>query len=512
MTLSPAILTFFGTWKLAKYDTLSGIAASFLKLRKTTNIALILCAFSTSILSAQTLTVLHNFDNTDGSYPWGGLVQAPNGYYYGTTSGGGAHSQGTIFKITPGGVFSTVYNFCSQGGDTCTDGEQPRTGLMLDSNGYLYGTTLFGGANNRGTIYRITPAGVLTTLYSFCSLASCTDGWAPYGVLLQAHSGYIYGTTNQAGEYNSGTVFGSTLAGGLTTLYSFCATTGCPDGAHPSAVLIQAGNGVFYGTTSAGGANESACGGDGCGTVFKLTGGTVTTLYSFCSEPDCIDGAEGPYPSGLVLGPNGNIYGVTQFGGPTNNGTVFKITPSGALTTIYGFCTQTGCPDGQTPLGGLILASDGNFYGTTESGGADGYGTIFQITPSGTLTTLLSFDNTNGGLPYAPPVQGTNGYFYGTTYQDGAHGNGTVYRLSTGLAPFVKTVPTSGVVGAAVKILGNELTGATSVSFNGTAAVFTVVSSVEITTTVPSGATSGIVQVVTPTATLTSNVAFEVLP
>lgn len=137
-----------------------------------TNIALLLCAFSASVLSAQTLTVLHNFDNTDGSYPQSGLVQAPNGDFYGTASFGGAHTQGTVFKITPGGVFSTVYNFCSQGSDACTDGEQPRMGLMLDSNGYLYGTTEFGGANNRGTIYRITPAGVLTTLYSFCNLAS----------------------------------------------------------------------------------------------------------------------------------------------------------------------------------------------------------------------------------------------------------------------------------------------------------------------------------------------------
>src|ERR1700728_675728 len=124
---------------------------------------------------AQTLTVLHNFHNTDGSYPWGALVQAGNGDFYGTAAGGGANGQGVVFKITPGGVFSTVYSFCSQGGAACTDGEQPRMGLMLDSSGYLYGTTLFGGANNRGTVYRITPSGTLTTLYSFCNLASCAD-------------------------------------------------------------------------------------------------------------------------------------------------------------------------------------------------------------------------------------------------------------------------------------------------------------------------------------------------
>jgi uncharacterized repeat protein (TIGR03803 family) len=403
-----------------------------------------------------------------------------------------------------------VYNFCSQGGSACTDGEQPRTGLILDSNGYLYGTTLFGGANNRGTIYRLTPAGVLTTIYSFCSQASCADGWAPSGVLLQAGSGDLSGTTSTGGKYNAGTIFDITPAGGLTSLHSFCATSACPGGGEPLAGLIQAGSGVFYGTTSVGGANESACGAEGCGVIFKLTGDTVTRLYSFCAQSGCTDGATPEAP--LVHAPNGEFYGTTKAGGASNEGTVFEMTPSGALTTIYSFCSQTGCSDGQTPLGGLILASDGNFYGTTESGGSEGYGTIFQITPSGALTTLLSFDNSNGGLPYAPLVQGTNGDFYGTTFQDGAHGFGTVFRLSTGLAPFVKIVPTSGKVGAAVKILGNDLTGATSVSFNGTAAVFTVVSGAEITTTVPSGATTGNVQVVTPAATLTSNAAFDVLP
>jgi uncharacterized repeat protein (TIGR03803 family) len=505
MTPSPASHPFLGRWKLTNCDSLSGITRSLLKMRKTTNLALILCAFSASVLSAQTLTVLHNFDNTDGSYPWGALVQAANGDFYGTASSGGANGQGVVFKITPGGVFSTVYNFCSQGGTACTDGEQPRMGLMLDGNGYLYGTTLFGGANNRGTVYRITPAGALTTLYSFCNLASCADGWAPYGVLVQADSGAIYGTTNQAGKYNSGTIF-YIGTGGLTTLHNFCATSGCPGGAHPSAGLIQAENGDFYGTTSGGGANCSDDG--GCGTVFKLIGDTVTRLYSFCSEGGsaCTDGS-GPN-AGLVVGTNGNFFGVTPTGGLNNEGTVFEITPSGALTTLHSFCIQTGCPDGQVPLGGLILGSDGNFYGTTSGG----FGTIYQITPSGALTTLATFDNTNGSDPYAAPVEGTNGDFYGTTNGGGAHGYGTIYRLSTGVAPFARTVPTAGRVGAGVKILGNDLTGATSVSFNGTAAVFSVVSGAQITTTVPSGATTGPVQVVTPTATLTSNVAFDVLP
>ena len=151
--------------------------------------------------------MLHNFHDTDGSYPWGGLVQAANGDFYGTASSGGANSQGVVFKITPAGVFDTVYNFCSQGGTACTDGEQPRTGLILDGNGYLYGTTLFGGANNRGTFYRITQSGELTTLYNSLQSGIVRRWLAPYGVLLEAHSGGLFGTTNQAGMYNSGRIF-----------------------------------------------------------------------------------------------------------------------------------------------------------------------------------------------------------------------------------------------------------------------------------------------------------------
>jgi uncharacterized repeat protein (TIGR03803 family) len=480
---------------------------SFREFRKTTNIALILCAFSASVLSAQTITVLHNFDNgTDGSYPWGTLVQGVNGDFYGTASGGGANSQGVVFKITPAGVFSTLYSFCSEGGTACTDGEQPRMGLILDSNGYLYGTTLFGGANNRGTVYKLSTSGKLTTLYSFCNLESCADGWAPYGLLLQASNGDLYGTTSSAGKYNAGTVFDMTTAGGLTTLHSFCATSGCPDGEDPAAGLIQAANGDFYGTTSEEGANGSG------GTVFKLVGDTVTTLHSFCSQggSSCTDGSD---PNGsLLIGPSGNFYGVTEGGGADSEGTLYEITPGGALTTLWNFCSennsQYSCLDGQNPRGGLILGSDGNFYGTTSGA----FGTIYKITPSGALTTLATFDNTNGSGPFAPPVQGTNGDFYGTTNGGGAHGYGVIWSLSTGLSPFVQTLPSSGKVGASVEILGSDLTGATSVSFNGTAAVFKVASASEITTKVPSGATTGNVTVVTPSGALTSRAAFDVVP
>jgi uncharacterized repeat protein (TIGR03803 family) len=203
-----------------------------------------------------------------------------------------------------------------------------------------------------------------------------------------------------------------------------------------------------------------------------------------------------------------------------DGGTVFKIAPSGKLTTLYNFCSQTNCTDGESPYAGLIQGTDGNLYGTTPIGGANGNvcgihgnscGTVFKITPSGTMTTLHSFEGTDGWALYGGLFQATNGEFYGTTEYGGTIDGGTVFSLNVGLGQFVETLPTSGKVGATVKILGSFLTGATSVTFNGTAATFTVNSKSEITTTVPTGATTGTVQVISPRlGTLSSNVPFTV--
>jgi uncharacterized repeat protein (TIGR03803 family) len=462
----------------------------------------VLCATTAIPLPAQTFTTLHSFDGTDGQGPKAGLVQATNGNLYGTTEQGGAYGGGTVFKITPGGTLTTLYSFCSQ--INCTDGQSVEAGLVQATNGYLYGTTLQGGANGTGggTIFKITPSGTLTTLYSFCNQNGCTDGKYPYAGLVQAANGDLYGTTTGGGANGGGTVFKITPSGTLTTLYSFCAQSGCTDGSGPYAGLVQAANGHLYGTTFFGGV-------PGWGTVFKITpSGTLTTLYSFCSQSGCTDGQDPE--AGLVQATNGYLYGTTYAGGPNDGGTVFKITPSGTLTTLISFlCDQSGCPDGQYPVAGLVQATDGNLYGTAADGANGSYGTVFKITPSGNLTTLYLFD---GQIPIAGLVQATNGNFYGTAYDGGASNDGTVFSLSVGLGPFVKTQPASGKVGAAVKILGTNLTGATSVSFNGTAAVFTVVSSSLITTTVPAGASSGKVQVVTPGRTLSSNVPFQVRP
>jgi len=235
-------------------------------------------------------------------------------------------------------------------------------------------------------------------------------------------------------------------------------------------------------------------------------------------------GTDGANPlAGLVQGTDGSLYATTAHGGASNAGTVFKIGAGKTFTTLYSF---TGGADGGYPTGTLVEGTDGNFYGTTQGGGSTnclgGCGTVFQITPFGVLTTLHSFSGTDGGVPFGGLVQHTSGVFYGTTFaggiltmctNTGEKGCGTVFSLDMGLGPFIKTVLNYGLPGSRVQILGTGLTGATSVTFNGTpASTFTVVSDTYMTAVVPTGATTGPIQVTTPTGTLTSNGNFIVGP
>ena len=362
-----------------------------------------------------------------------------------------------------------------------------------------------------------SPAQTFTTLVNFDE----TNGAYPAAAPIQGLNGNLYGTAQVGGNLacgtgiGCGTVFEMTPEGTLTTLYSFCTQTDCVDGSQPTAGLFEANNGTFYGTTILGGASSNCPG--GCGTVFKITAeGTLSTVHSF----DLTDGAE---PSvGLVQAANGSFYGTTSEGGASDVcdfvnvgcGTVFKMNPEGTLTRLYSFCDQGNdtCPDGSSPQGALVQASNGNLYGTTVFGGS-GYGTVFEITPEGALTLLYSFSSSAGSDPRAGLFQATNGKFYGTTYYGGADSLGTVFSLvpKKPLGPFVETIPTSGKAGTNVTILGNSLKGSTSVTFNGTPASLTVKSNTAITTTVPSGATTGSVEVTTASGTiLTSNVKFRV--
>ena len=458
--------------------------------------------------TAQTFTVLHDFDYTDGR-EGGSLVQGADGNLYGTTWLGGTNGQGTVFRMTTSGTLTTLYNFCAL--SNCVDGSVPDAPLVQASDGNFYGETYSGGRQNYGTVFKVTPSGTYKTLYSFCSQTNCTDGAYPGGGLIEGTDGNLYGVTAYGGVYYSsqsnfaGTVFKISPGGKLTTLYSFCAQTGCSDGQEPFAPLLQASDGNFYGTTYEGGAS-------GDGTVFRLTPkGVLTTLHSF-------DSTDGRWPTaGLIEATDGNFYGTTTYGATENDdGTAFRMSPNGVLTTIHVFCLGH-CTDGARPEG-LIQAADGNLYGVTESGvGGEGIsGSVYKMTLSGTVTKLhqFGFDSSGGSNP-SDLIQDTNGTFYAGTLQGGEgycdYGCGIIFSLSVGLGPFVETQPTSAKVGKAVNILGTDLTSATSVTFNGTPATFTVVSPSLITTTVPAGATTGTVHVVTPGGTLSSNVPFRVI-
>ncbi|WP_180539803.1 choice-of-anchor tandem repeat GloVer-containing protein [Nevskia soli] len=349
------------------------------------------------------LTTLYSFAGPDGSSPSGPLTLGTDGNFYGTTQTGGANSQGSIFKISPAGALTTIYSFSGP------DGAAPLSSLAFGSNGSLYGTTSIGGTTNNGTVFQITTAGALTTLYSF----SGPDGSSPATGLLLGTDGNFYGTTSSGGSNGPyGTIFKITPAGTLTQLYSFQGS----DGANPSAALTLGSDGNFYGSTVSGAANNN-------GGIFRITpGGALTPLYSFA-------GPDGSAPFGaLTLGTDGNFYGTTSSGG-TNAlyGTVFKIAPTGALTTIYNFAGA----DGSGSKAGLYLGSDGNFYGTTTSGGANAqFGTIFSITPSGALNTLYSFAGPDGSNPAAALTLGADGNFYMTTASGAANGFGSVCRLA----------------------------------------------------------------------------------
>jgi uncharacterized repeat protein (TIGR03803 family) len=465
---------------------------------------------------AQTFNVLVNFEGTDGEYPTSPPVQGLDGNFYGTTTlGGSASGDGTLFKVTPAGKLTTLYNFCSA---DCADGAEPAE-LVLSTDGNFYGTTSIGGANSSGTVFKITPQGALTTLHTFCSQTGCADGANPYAALVQGPDGNFYGTTSFGGPNFGGTVFKITPQGALTTLHTFCPTPLCADGAFPYAGLVIGTDGNFYGTTSRG-AND-ACefdGYEGCGTVFRITpAGTLTTLHRF----DRTDGAK-PFTA-MVQAADGDFYGTTAYGGRYNIcehgcGTIFKITAAGALTTLHNFTRYKA--DGGHPFGGLVQATDGNFYGTAAQGGGDEHGNVYKFvfrSGRGTLTTLHEFDGTDGASPKGGLLQATNGSFYGASAYGGPggadcsiYGCGTAFNLSVGLEPFVDTLPVSGKVGRSVTILGNDLMGASGVTFNGTAAVFKVITNTEIKATVPVGATTGFVTVTTPSKTLKSNVDFRV--
>ena len=363
-----------------------------------------------------TLTTLVSFGGTNGANPGAGLVQGNDGNFYGTTVVGGANGYGSLFQLTLSGTLATLISF-----DRTNNGANPGAVLVQGSDDAFYGTTEAGGTTANGTIFKVTTNGTLTTLVSF----NGTNGSLPHAPLVQGRDGKFYGTTELGGTNQDGTAFQMLTNGTLTSLVSFD-----NNGYSPFASLVQAADGNFYGAAFLGGTNGS----NGHGAMFRIaTNGALTMLYSFTGGSD---GAN-PY-AGLTQGADGMLYGTTFYGGTNNYGTVFKMTTNGTLTSLVSF----GGTNGAYPQAVLLLASDGNFYGTTKNGGAyytnqssSGYGTVFKLMTNGTLTTLASFNGTNGAHPLGL-VQTLDGSFYGTTTDGGTNGYGTVFRLNiTGSPP-----------------------------------------------------------------------------
>jgi uncharacterized repeat protein (TIGR03803 family) len=352
----------------------------------------------------------------------------------------------TVALLPAAGVAQTesvLYNFCST--DTmsvaCTDGSAPNQGVIQASDGNYYGTTTTGGANSAGTVFRLTPSGTLTTLYSFCASAGCADGSNPSTPLVEAPDGSLYGGTAAGGtgedsaehcENGCGVIYRLTLAGAQSVVYNFCQLAGCGDGIAP-AQFVFGSDGNIYGVTSLGGPPYTSCE-NGCGEFFKLTtAGVWSAVYGFEGMT-----TDGNTPTGIVQGVDGNFYGTAQ-AGLYGEGSVFKmILGSQSLSILHSFCADAGCPDGSSPSS-LVQAADGNLYGGTAAGGTSNKGTLFKVTTAGALTPLYSFCSTTGcGSDVANPMLvASDGNLYGTTSTGGDTGTycttgcGLLFELSS---------------------------------------------------------------------------------
>jgi uncharacterized repeat protein (TIGR03803 family) len=416
------------------------------------------------------VTSLVSFSGGNGSAPLAGLTLGSDGNFYGTTSAGGTNGVGTVFRMGADGTFTSLVSFGN-------NGNSPQGPLAIGQDGRFYGTTFLGGSNYAGTVFAITTNGVFSSLVCFNS----TNGGGPVGALAQAGDGNLYGATSFGGADNAGTVFRMTTAGALTSMFSFTGSTFTgvfPNGRNPEGGLVVAADSSFYGTTY-----DSP---DGYGHIFRITtngfftnlaalavsngygpmgsliqgndgnfygisiggiikattNGVVTKFASF----NGVDGTLGPAitpGTGLIIGPDGNFYGTAYSGGVFGNtGTVFKLTPNGTVSVLQQFSTAGG----QYPATSLTLGPDGYFYGTTSGGNlanADVNGTIFKISTNGTFTNLVVFAGTNGSNPQGALTLGNDGNFYGTTYGGGPGGGGEIFRL--GLPPEIMIQPASHV-------------------------------------------------------------------
>ncbi len=484
-------------------------------LKRFTQVVLLSCVgyLNATSVYAQALTTLVDFDVANGFIPFGNLIQGSDGNFYGTTSSGGtstacASGCGTVFKVTSSGVLTTLVNFSG------TNGKNPYAGVIQGTDGNIYGTTFGGGTSNLGTVFKLTPNGTLTTLINF----NRANGSSPLAGLVEGNDGLLYGSTGYGGTSTAcssgcGTLFSLTPKGVLKTLVTF----NYANGYYPAAALMQGSDGLLYGSTGYGG-NSTVCP-SGCGTLFKLTPkGSLSTLVHFNKtngqfpRAGLSQGTDGHMYGTTYSGGNAEFGTVFKI---TSTGTLTTLVNFNKVNGGYPFASLIQTKDGNyystTYTGGSSTGCGIDLVGSPY-----GCGTIFRLTASGVLTTLVNFDKTHGSSPNGL-VQGTDGNFYGTTYLGGVAtacygGCGTIFKFLA--EPKVTDFsPKSGPAGTVVVIRGEFLSEALAVRFNGVKATkFSVDSPTQITAVVPAGATTGVVRVITPAGRDKDNVDFTVIP
>ncbi|MEO7775782.1 MAG: choice-of-anchor tandem repeat GloVer-containing protein [Steroidobacteraceae bacterium] len=387
---------------------------------------------------------VHSFPSSvaEGINPRGDLLlDAADGNFYGTTHGGGTVGAGTVYRMLPTGELGVLHSFAG----APTEGANPYAGVVKGTDGSYYGTTYSGGAKQAGTVYKVAGDGTFSTLHSFST--DKRGGYFPYTGVVQGSDGNFYGTTLRGGANDMGTVFKMDTAGTLTQLYEFKGS----DGSNPEGALVVGPDGALYGTTALGGTSDR-------GSVYKITtSGTLTTIYSFATlgafnAAGVATNPDGANPrAGLTLGTDGNFYGTAYQGGTEGLGTVFRLTPAGMITTLHAFA---GAPnEGAGPLSGVTRDIDGTLYGTTERGGGSGQGTAWRITPAGVFQHLHAFTGLgfDGATPYATLVP-SGGFIYGVTYSDSTLRSGSAFKLDPGtggvLPVTITTTPATIAVGA----------------------------------------------------------------
>ena len=398
-----------------------------------------LCAYATAVMvfifggacPAQTnyqRLLSFGLDSGAGKLPYGQLTEASDGWLYGTTYAGGASNLGTIFRIAKNGSgFKVLRSF--------SDPNFLYGCVVEGTNGGLYGTAAGGGSHSGGAVFSIAKdGGGFLTIHNFDP--SSGDGTAPVSGMLLATDGMLYGTCSKGGSTNLGAVFKISADGQVYgVIHNFLGQTNSGDGSSPGASLIQGLDGNLYGTTQVGGNNN-------LGTLFKLNtdGSVYSILHHFSGSPN-----DGRVPLGnLAQGPDGLLYGTTEYGGANNVGTIFRIDTNGNnYAVLTSFSTAAG---GYEPLGGLTLGTDGAVYGSTRYGGPNDSGVAFRLSiTDNSYTELHEFLGVagDGAQPFAPLLQASDGAWYGSTYYGGDRSVGVLFRFFSGNAPVTITAITS---------------------------------------------------------------------